>query len=126
MTTARLGVDPRRIVVGGGLLVTTALFGAFLVGVRRAIADGGRPVTGIVFTLAVFAVAGLFFLSTAGEPTRRGSRRVVAAGGALLGVGLALLVPPAWSALPTIQLLAYPFVLVWILALAMTGEGSSL
>ncbi|WP_136688486.1 hypothetical protein [Halorhabdus amylolytica] len=122
MATTRLAVDPRRIAVRGGLLVTTALFGAFVVGAWRAIAGGGTPVTEIVFTLAVFSVAALFFLSTVEDPASGETYGPIAVGGGLLGAGVALLAPPAWSDLAVIQLFTYPFVLLWLLALVATGE----
>ena len=122
MATARFGVDPRRIAVDGGLGVTTALFGAFLVAVWRALQTGETPVTEIVFSLAVFLVAALFFLSTVEGADESGRLGWIATGGGLLGAGTALLVGPVWSDLTLIQLLTYPFVLVWITALVATGD----
>ncbi|QGN07711.1 hypothetical protein Hrd1104_10645 [Halorhabdus sp. CBA1104] len=122
MDTARFGVDPRRIAVSGGLGVTTALFGAFLVGTWQALAGDATPVTEIVFTLAVFFVAALFFLSTVDRSARHQRQGPIAVGGALLGIGVALFVPPVWSDLSVVQLLTYPFVLLWVFALVATGE----
>ncbi|WP_135663939.1 hypothetical protein [Halorhabdus rudnickae] len=122
MATDRFGFDLRRIAVNGGLLVTLMLFGGFVVGTWRAITDGGTPVTEVVFTLAVFFVAGLFFLSTVESPASSGTYGPIAAGGGLLGAGVGLLGPPAWSDLAAIQLFTYPFVLLWIFALVATGE----
>ncbi|WP_158855444.1 hypothetical protein [Halorhabdus sp. CUG00001] len=122
MATARFGVDPRRIAVNGGLGVTMALFGAFLVGSWRALTSETVPVTEIVFTLAVFFVSALFFLSTVDRSARSQHQGPIAVGGALLGIGVALFVPPVWSDLSVVQLLTYPFVLLWVFALVATGE----
>ncbi|WP_181685219.1 hypothetical protein [Halorhabdus salina] len=122
MATARFGVDPRRIATFGGLGVTTALFGAFLVGTWQALAGESTPVTEIVFTLAVFFAAALFFLSTVDRPARSQHQGPIAIGGGLIGAGAAVLVPPVWSDLSVIQLLTYPFVLLWIFALVATSE----